>query len=89
MRYGVEQALHDPITQDIVKSIANTGMEYERTSDQFTYGIRSTPTMIINNRMVIGTFPYEQLRSIFRALVELRRPGEEPRFLENWLDSDD
>jgi hypothetical protein len=28
--------------------------------------------MILNNRMVIGTFPYQQLRAIFQALVDHR-----------------
>jgi uncharacterized membrane protein len=83
MRYGVEQALHDPVTQDIVKSIANTGMEYERTSDQFTYGIRSTPTMIINGRMIIGTLPYEHMRAIFQDLVD-EYEGQS-RFIEQWV----
>ena len=88
-RYGVEAALSDSATVALVHRLMNTGAEYDKTHELYEHGIRSTPTMIINNRMVIGTFPYEQLRSIFRALVELRRPGEEPRFLENWVDSDD
>ena len=83
MRYGVEQALSDPVTHDIVKSIADTGMEYEKTSDKFTYGIRSTPTMIINGRMIIGTLPYEYMRAIFQDLVD-QFEGRS-RFLENWV----
>ncbi|UCE41379.1 MAG: thioredoxin domain-containing protein [Candidatus Aminicenantes bacterium] len=83
MRYGVEQALNDPITHDIVKSIADTGMEYEKTSDEFTYGIRSTPTMIINGRMIIGTLPYEHMRSIFQDLVD-EYEGR-TRFIEQWV----
>lgn len=42
--------------------------------------------MIINNRMVIGTVPYEQLRAIFRALVDERGGA---KFLENWVDTGD
>jgi uncharacterized membrane protein/protein-disulfide isomerase len=83
MKYGVEQAFDDPVTHDIVKSIADTGMEYEKTSDKFTYGIRSTPTMIINGRMIIGTLPYEQLRAIFQDLVE-EHEGRS-RFIERWV----
>lgn len=81
-RYGVEAALTDQKTQDIVRRIISTGAEYEKTSDKFAHGIRSTPTMIINNRMVIGTFPYEQMRAIFQALVD-KSPGQQ-RFMENW-----
>ena len=83
MKYKVEQALSDPITHDIVESIANTGMEYEKTSDEFTYGIRSTPTMIINGRMIIGTLPYEHMRAIFQDLVD-EYEGRS-RFIEQWV----
>ena len=82
-RYGVEFALEDTHTHEIVKSIADTGMEYERTSDRFTYGIRSTPTMIINGRMIIGTLPYEQMRAIFQDLVD-EHEGRS-RFIEQWV----
>lgn len=68
-RYGVEGALTDKQTQDAVEKIIQTGAEYEKTSSQYEHGIRSTPTMIINNRMLIGTLPYEQLRAIFIALL--------------------
>ncbi len=54
---------------------------YAKTSDEFAHGIRSTPTIILNNRMIIGTLSYEQLRAIFNALV---REHEGGRFLENW-----
>ena len=83
MKYGVEQALSDPVTHDIVSSIANTGMEYERTSDEFTYGIRSTPTMIINGRMIIGTLPYEPMRAIFQDLVDEYEGRSQ--FIEQWV----
>jgi len=83
-KYGVEEALSDPQTQDLVRRIINTGAEYEKTSDRFAHGIRSTPTMIINNRLVIGTLPLQQLRAIFQALVEERQAGGR-KFLENWV----
>jgi len=83
MRYGVEQAFNDPYTYDLVQRIMNTGVEYEKTSDRFDYGIRSTPTMIINGRMIIGTLPYEQMRAIFQALVEEYEEGQ--GFIENWV----
>jgi hypothetical protein len=40
--------------------------------------------MIINNRMIIGTLPYQHLRAIFQALVDERDSGEK-RFIENWV----
>jgi uncharacterized membrane protein len=83
MKYGVEQALNDTVTHEIVMSIANTGMEYEKTSDRFTYGIRSTPTMVINGRMIIGTLPYEHMRAIFQDLVD-EYEGRS-RFIEQWV----
>jgi len=42
------------------------------------------PANLINNRMVIGTFPYEQLRAIFQALVEEAEGNT--RFMEGWVD---
>jgi protein-disulfide isomerase len=87
-KYGVEDALTDPETKDLVHRIINTGTEYEKNSDQWAHGIRSTPTMIINNRLVIGTFPYPHLRAIFKALVESQ--GQVPdspdkKIMENWV----
>jgi hypothetical protein len=79
----VEAALTDLKTQDLVQRIINTGAEYEKTSDQFSHGIRSTPTMIINSRMVIGTFPYGHLKALFQALVDEKEGGR--KFLENWV----
>ncbi|MEE9132931.1 MAG: thioredoxin domain-containing protein [Gemmatimonadota bacterium] len=84
-RYGVEAALDDPETKELVQRIIDTGVEYERTSDTYSHGIRSTPTMILNNRMVIGTFPYEQLRAIFQALVDEQEAGER-KFMEHWVE---
>jgi uncharacterized membrane protein/protein-disulfide isomerase len=83
-RYGVEAALTDSATIDLVVRHIATGAEYEKTSDEYAHGIRSTPTMIINNRMVIGTFPYEQLRAIFQALVDEAEGNT--RFMESWVD---
>jgi len=81
-RHGVEAALEDQPTKDLVHRLIQTGAEYEKTSDKFSHGIRSTPTMIINGRMVIGTLPVEQLRAIFQALVD---EAEGRRFMENWV----
>jgi uncharacterized membrane protein/protein-disulfide isomerase len=83
-RYGVEAALADSATIELVGRHIATGAEYDKTSDQYAHGIRSTPTMIINNRMVIGTFPYEQLRAIFQALVD--EAAGDTRFMESWVD---
>ncbi len=82
-KYGLEEALDDPVTQDIVQTIINTGTEYEQTSDRYAHGIRSTPTMIINGRMVIGTLPLEHMRAIFQDLVD--EVLGEMRFIENWV----
>jgi protein-disulfide isomerase len=82
-KYQVEDALNDEATIDIVKRIIDTGREYEKTSDRYAHGIRSTPTMILNNRMIIGTFPYEHLRAICQALVEEHEGGK--KFIENWV----
>jgi len=88
-KYGVEQALTDEKTRELVQKIVETGREYERTSDRFPYGIRSTPTMIINNRMIIGTLPYAHLKAVIESLLsEQGQPATgETRFLENWVDT--
>lgn len=83
-KYGVEAALSDPATRALVGKIIATGAEYDKTSDKYAHGIRSTPTMIINGRMLIGTLPYEHLRAIFQALVEEREGGPR-KFMENWV----
>jgi len=88
-KYGVEAALNDEKTKEMVKKIIETGKEYEKTSDRFPYGIRSTPTMIINNRMIIGTLPYAHLKAIIESLLNENNksvPGEN-KFLENWVDT--
>ena len=83
-RYGVEGAVQDSATIEMVHRMIATGAEYEKTSDQFEHGIRSTPTLIINNRMIIGTLPYDQLRAIFQALLDEHERGEGSQFIENW-----
>jgi uncharacterized membrane protein/predicted DsbA family dithiol-disulfide isomerase len=83
-KYGAEGATGDPVLRDLVKRIIDTGAEYEKTSDKFSHGIRSTPTMIINNRMIIGTLPYDHLKAIFQALVEEHEGGPR-KFIENWV----
>jgi uncharacterized membrane protein/protein-disulfide isomerase len=86
-KYGVEGALNDPAVRDLVQKIINTGAEYEKTSEKFAHGIRSTPTMIVNNRMIIGTLPYAYLKAIFESLLSEGHPGEgKGRFMENWVD---
>jgi len=83
-KYGVEDALTDENTINIVTDIINTGNEYKPTSEQFTYGIRSTPTMIINERMVIGTLPKVQLRAILQAILDQKSKDEKTGFIEDW-----
>jgi hypothetical protein len=41
--------------------------------------------MIINNRLVIGTFPDAQMRALFQALLDEAEEGDRG-FLENWVD---
>ncbi len=83
-KYHAEDAANDPRTRETVERLINTGAEYEKTSEKYLHGIRSTPTLIINNRMIIGTLAYPQLKAIFQSLVdEKQKPGEK-RFLENW-----
>lgn len=85
-KYGVEEALTDEATRQLVQKIINTGAEYEKTSARYPYGIRSTPTMIINNRMIIGTLPYPHLKAIVEALLQEKEgKSESQQFLENWV----
>jgi uncharacterized membrane protein/protein-disulfide isomerase len=87
-RWGVEDALTDEATKDLIHRIIRTGTEYEKNSDKWAHGIRSTPTMIINNRLVIGTFPYSHLRAIFRAIADGAIPPSESKdkkFMEHWV----
>ena len=83
-KYGVEDALTDENTQKIVQDIINTGREYEPTSEQFEFGIRSTPTMIINNRIIIGTLPKVQMRAILQAILDQEAKDKKSGFLEDW-----
>lgn len=85
-RYGAESALTDQAVKDRVQKIISTGAEYGPTSDRYAHGIRSTPTMIINNRMIIGTFPYDHLRAIFKALDQKNAGGQKQGFMEQWQD---
>jgi protein-disulfide isomerase len=88
-KYGVEKALTDERTKELIKKIIDTGKEYEKTSERFPYGIRSTPTMIINNRMIIGTLPYAHLKAIIDSLLsgQEQPSAADTRFLENWVDT--
>jgi len=84
-KYNAESAGNDPAVKDLVYRIVQTGKEYEKTSERFPFGIRSTPTMILNNRLVIGTLPYGQLKAIFQALVDRQNRGNNHNFMENWV----
>ena len=83
-KYGTEAATSDPALRELVKRIIDTGAEYEKTSEKYSHGIRSTPTVIINNRMIIGTLPYEHMKAIFQSLVDEREGGPK-KFIENWV----
>ncbi|MBN1939650.1 MAG: thioredoxin domain-containing protein [Candidatus Aminicenantes bacterium] len=86
-RYGLEAAVTSPATAEMLRRIVATGTEYEKTSDQFSHGIRSTPTLIINGRMVIGTLPDDHMRAIFDSLLagDSAKPGA-GKFIENWVE---
>jgi len=84
-RYGVEAALTDSATHARVRQLIRTGAEYEKTSQQYAHGIRSTPTLIVNGRMLIGTLPDEQMRGILQAVLD-QRLGRGKRFIENWVE---
>lgn len=83
-RYGLEAAVSDQATRLRVEQVIQTGAEYEKTTPEYPHGIRSTPTLIINGRMVIGTYRYEQIHAVFEAL--LHRRSQEKKFVENWLE---
>lgn len=83
-RHKLTAALSDTMLHTRVRRLIQTGAEYSKTSEKYSYGIRSTPTLIINGRMIIGTLPIEQLRAILQALVdasELEKRG----FIESWI----
>ncbi len=87
-RYGLGAALTDPATRDILQRIIATGAEYEKTSEKYSHGIRSTPTMIVNGRMIIGTLPDDYMKAIFASLLESGGTGPgEGRYLENWIET--
>lgn len=83
-RYGAEAALTDSATIEIVHRLIRTGTEYETTSAQYAHGVRSTPTLIVNGRMIIGTLPYAQLRAILQAALD-EETGRGRRYIENWV----
>ncbi|MHB8054620.1 MAG: thioredoxin domain-containing protein [Candidatus Aminicenantales bacterium] len=87
-RHGLEGALTDAATADMLRRIIATGAEYEKTSDKFSHGIRSTPTMIINGRMVIGTLPDAHMKAIIESLLAggTGKPGA-GKFIENWVET--
>ena len=85
-RYGAAGATEDSATVSLVHRLIETGREYQKTSDQYAYGIRSTPTLIINGRMIIGTLPIDQLRAILQSIAD--EAEGRPRFIENWEDTD-
>lgn len=84
-RYGVPGATADSAVLGLARRLTETGKEYGPTSARFPYGIRSTPTMIVNNRLIIGTLPTAQLRAIFQALLEGREGQPGRRFIEHWV----
>ncbi len=84
-KYGTEGA-HRPTRSSTTSSRGSStrAPSTRRPQTNYLHGIRSTPTMIINNRMIIGTLPYQHLKAIFQALVDERENGGR-KFIENWV----
>ena len=82
--HRLEAALTDTALHSRVRALIRTGAEYAPTSPKFRNGIRSTPTLIVNGRMIIGTLPLPQMRAVFQALVYASE-AEQKRFIESWL----
>lgn len=83
-RHNLQPALTDSALHTRVRALIRTGAEYAPTSPKFRNGIRSTPTLIVNGRMIIGTLPLPQMRAIFQALVYAGE-AEQNRFIESWI----
>jgi uncharacterized membrane protein len=83
-RYGVEAAFTDPKTAQVVQDLIQTGTEYPPTSNSYPYGIRSVPTVILNERMIIGSLTYDQFHLICQAIVDQQTGKRE--FIESWYD---
>ena len=82
--HQLEAALADTAIHNRVHSLIRTGAEYPPTSPKFAHGIRSTPTLIVNGRMIIGTLPLPHMRAIFQALVFASQAGN-AGFIESWI----
>jgi uncharacterized membrane protein len=83
-RYGVTAAFTDPQTEQTVQELIETGSEYPPTSDIYPYGIRSVPTVILNERMIIGSLTYDQFRLICQAIID--KQNDKRQFVESWYD---
>ena len=83
-RHGLQSAIREAAVQARVHELMQTGSAYEPTSSKYAHGIRSTPTLIINQRMIIGTLPLYQLRAILQSLV-FAGQAEQHRFMESWI----
>jgi len=87
-RHGLEAALTDPATKEMIQRIIATGAEFEKTSEKFSHGIRSTPTIIVNGRMIIGTLPDAHMKAIFESLIAGEAKGAGGgKFMENWVNT--
>ena len=83
-RYGVEAAFTDAKTAQIVQEMIQTGAQYPPTSNEYPYGIRSVPTVILNERMIIGSLTYDQFRLICQAIID--KQTDKRQFIESWYD---
>jgi protein-disulfide isomerase len=83
-RHRLEAAAADTAIHNRVHALIRTGAEYPPTSPKFAHGIRSTPTLIVNGRMIIGTLPLAHMRAIFQALVFASQAGD-AGFIESWI----
>jgi len=83
-RYGVEAAYTDPKTAQVVQDLIQTGAQYPPTSTEYPYGIRSVPTVILNERMIIGSLTYDQFRLICQSIID--KQNDKRQFIESWYD---
>ena len=83
-RHELQFARTDTAIQNRVHTLIRTGSEYPPTSTKYQHGIRSTPTLIVNGRMIIGTLPLPHMRAVLHALVYASQ-AESGNFIESWI----
>ena len=67
-------ALTDTVIHNRVHALIRTGAEYPPTSPKYAHGIRSTPTLIVNGRMISGNAPPSRSRTMPVRSRQARAP---------------